>query len=333
MIEPPKEKRTRISMRTRTILALAALFLLQTAASAGWWDDVFEQKTVSLSTVLRNPNAFRGLDVAFVVQFHQVGEIDNPFYTKFEKDYYLNFSVWADEAPIWQRPAYDADFPFMFIDRIAPEHAEVVKAKTYDRFVIVGRVAEVFNGRPWIEVKGLKKLEGALNEPTLTHMVKAFTFKEYRKYGVAAQEFARAAHPALPPAVQFTILKNHASCLAQTEQRGEALAVIDQALEMNPTDEELVAMRAQCQEMPPSAEPARPGAILTAGRHDTPPAGDQRTVWTKRGTRETIRTRKTPPAPGSADASAPFVTEGASPESMPSGPAMPPSQTNTGNNN
>lgn len=265
-------------MLTHRLLPLLLVPVLAAPALGGWWDDIYEEKTVALSDILKRPESFRGIDVAFVVQFHAVGEIDNPFYTKFEKDYYLNFSVWADDAPIWDRDAYQKDFPYMFIERNAPEHVAFVKARMYDRFAVVGHVAEVFRGKPWIEVKGFRRVEGAMTEPSLAHMVKAFTFRKYHKHAVAAHEFQRALSDTLPPAVRLTILRSRAESLLELGQNEAALGDIDSALDLAKEDPGLLAMRDRCTITPATG----PGDPLT------PPEGPDGT---------TPVTAEAPPAP------------------------------------
>lgn len=221
---------------------LLALVAMPAAANNGWWDDVYEQKTVSLEAILKDPIAFRGLEVSFVVQFHRLGTIDNPYYTPFEKERYLNFSCWSDEAEIWDKKVYRQDFPYMFIDRMAKESAIVLKSRTYDRYLITGRVESIFRGKPWIEVVAFKKLEERMEEPVLIRMVKAFKLKNVRRYDAAASEFAAAVRDTLPRHIRSRLLRESGVCLAAVQRWDEAVRPLETASKMTPKDAELQKM-------------------------------------------------------------------------------------------
>lgn len=231
------------------VLAVALIALAAPAiAQDSWWNDAYEQKTVRLADILKTPRAYKGLDVSFVVQFNAVGSLDNPFYTKFEKDQYVNFSAWGDEARLWVKSEYKGDYPYLFIDRIKKDSQTILNAKSYDRFLVTGRVESIFRGKPWIEVKGLKPLEGKMTEPALIRMVKAYKLKSHRRFDAAASEFHLAAVKSLPTHVTGVVLREKGTCLAAAERFEDALPPLQKALEMSPKDEELAKMVKQCQE-------------------------------------------------------------------------------------
>ncbi len=241
------------------MLAIVTLLAVPAAATDGWWGDLYEQKTVTLEQILANPQAFRGLDVSFVVQFHQLGQIDNPYYTRFEKEQYVNFSVWSDTAPLWDRKAFRQDFPYLFIDRIAGESQTILKARAYDRFLITGRVESIFRGKPWIEVVGLKALEKKLTEPTLIKMVKGYKLKKARRFDAAATEFSRATNEKLPTHVQALLNKESGVCYAAASRYKDALVPLQKAAAMAPKDQDLQKILAHCRkqlEQTPVVKPA-----------------------------------------------------------------------------
>ncbi len=232
----------------RVIAALLALGLsaAPAAASGGWWDDLFEEKTVSLEHILKNPEAFRGLDVTFAVQFHKLGQIDNPYYTPFEKERYLNFSVWADGAALWNKDVYENDFAYMFIDRIATECQTILNSRCYDRYIVTGRVVSVFRGQPWIEVVGLKGVEKKLDEPTLIRMVKGYKLKGARRYDAAAGEFKNANGEKLPEGIQLLLHRESGLCYAAAHRYADALVPLEKTVRMNPKDEEAAKVLERC---------------------------------------------------------------------------------------
>jgi tetratricopeptide (TPR) repeat protein len=226
----------------KTLIPLALLLITLTASSdlsaqgEGWWDDLYEQRPVTLDQVLAEPHAYRNIDISFVVQFNSIGSIDNPYYTRFERDHYVNFSAWGDPAHLWRRSVYKASFPYLFMSRISKQSKDLLRANRYQRFVVAGRVASVFRGQPWIEVMGIKPLKGALTEPSLIHIVKANELKRIRRFDAAAGEFALADIPTLPVSVRTECLTQQAYCLSMANRYSDALRSLQQALALNPKD-------------------------------------------------------------------------------------------------
>ncbi|MFT7618562.1 MAG: hypothetical protein ACI97A_002206 [Planctomycetota bacterium] len=234
------------TIRISAMLAILTLMTVPAAATNGWWDDLYEDKAVTLEQVIAHPEAYKGMDISFVVQFHQLGQIDNPYYTRFEKGQYLNFSVWSDTAPLWDKKAYSADFPYLFIDRIATECQTILTSSAYDRFLITGRVASVFRGKPWIEVVGLKALEKNLTEPTLIKMVKAYKLKKAKRYDAAATEFNQATNEKLPTNVQTILNREAGVCFAAANRYKDALVPLERAVSLVPGDKNLIKVLAHC---------------------------------------------------------------------------------------
>lgn len=234
------------TIRISAMLAMLAFISLPAAATNGWWDDLYEEKTVTLEQVIAHPEAYKGMDVSFVVQFHQLGQIDNPYYTQFEKGQYLNFSVWSDSAELWSKKAYGDDFPYLFIDRIATECQTILTSSAYDRFLVTGRVASIFRGKPWIEVVGLKALEKKMTEPTLIKMVKAYKLKKAKRFDAAATEFNQATSEKLPVSVRTVLNREAGVCFAAASRFKDALVPLERASTLVPGDKDLIKILAHC---------------------------------------------------------------------------------------
>ncbi len=233
-------------MKTILMTAMLAILAPLAVADNGWWDDLYQEKTISLEQILAHPQAFKGMDVTFAVQFHQLGQIDNPYYTRFEKGQFVNFAAWSDSAALWDKKAYGADFPYLFIDRIAKESQTILTASPYDRFLVTGRVSSVFRGKPWIEVVGLKALDKKLTEPTLIKMVKAYKLKKAKRFDAAATEFNRATNEKLPVGVQTVLNKEAGVCFAAARRFKDALVPLEKAAILMPKDKDLQKILAHC---------------------------------------------------------------------------------------
>jgi hypothetical protein len=263
----------------RWLLGAGILLLPHGGGEDGWWSRLFDEKVVPLEKLLQNPEPFRGMKVAFVIQFHRLGTIENPYFTRFDDDWYLNFSAWPDSAPLWNREVYRRDFPCLFVRRGTDLASAITAAPVYSRWVVIGEVADIFKGVPWIEATQLRRLELSLTEPSLVRMVKGLTLKEHRRFDAAAQEFRLADHEALPLAVRTLVMREEAECLERAGRADAARLRREEALRVWPEDPHLAASKEPDQPSragpapgpgPRLAQPARPAA--GRGRRDaTPP--------------------------------------------------------------
>ena len=101
------------------VLSLVAVALVALVAAPVAAQDEKETQTVALEKILGNAQAFEGLTVSFVIQFHRLGRLDAPVFTKFEKDWYQNFSAWPDGAHLWDKETYKRDHQFFFVSRLS----------------------------------------------------------------------------------------------------------------------------------------------------------------------------------------------------------------------
>lgn len=239
------------TMKRQVISAAAFVLALALPSFAGpesWWSDVLDHETVPLAKILENPAGFRGLEVAFVMQFHRLGTIDNPFYTPFEKESYVNFSCWGDEMPLWDKDVYKNDFPYLFVERNTELSQMITKARLYDRMVVVARIEAIFRGKPWIEVVSIEPLEESMTEPALVHLVKAFTLKRVRRWDAAAAEFQLSCAPGLPDPIKVMSLREQGLCLAAADRCEDAVEPLQKALLLSPKDPELARLCKQVKE-------------------------------------------------------------------------------------
>lgn len=251
-----------MSKAVHSLLAVTLISAAVCAQSAGgWWGDVYDDHPVALEDILERPNSFRGQTVSFVVQIHRLGKVENPFYTRFDKDWYINFSVWSDRAPLWDKSAYKNDFQYLFIKRESKAAKTILKAPTYSRFVVVAEVSAVFKGKPWMEVKGLEGLDKSMNEASLVHMVKGTTLAKVNRHYAAAQEFAAAETDSLPRNTRVLLRTWQARALFAAGKYKPALqsmqAAISLASEATALKAELAGMKKRAAEQPEQTEPAK----------------------------------------------------------------------------
>lgn len=172
-----------------------------------------ESQLVPLEKVMKHPKGFRHVLVSFVAQFHSLGQLDNPVHTRFETDWYQNFSVWPDSSPLWVKSAYAKDFPYLFIKRLSEGAKIVAHAAPYSRWVITGKVTDDFGGVPWIEVLGMEALDHSLDPVSLRHLIKAFRHQRANQFNEAAAAFHAAEHKGLTMSVRSMAMREEALSL------------------------------------------------------------------------------------------------------------------------
>jgi hypothetical protein len=233
----------------------------------GWWDDVFTERTVTLTKVLASPDAYRDLPINFTVQFHQIAKTGPSFFTRFEPDSWLGFSAWSEDAPLWEKKAYENDFPHLFVRRDGADFRTVNGAAIYDRFSVSGVVRDVIKGKPWIEVTSVRRLPEKMSEGSLVHLVKGLTLRDHRRFDAAAREFQAADADTLPLQVRLLGMREEAFALLNAKKPLAAEERLVAALALDPQSSETAAALAHVREamksMPErltTSRPASPGA-------------------------------------------------------------------------
>ena len=191
-----------------------------------------ETQTIALEKILGNPQPFEGLTVTLALQFHQLGRLDGPVFTKFEKDWYQNFSAWPDASNLWEKKDYINAYQYFFIFRHSEGASQIIHAPPYSRWLVTAQVSEIFNGKPWFEVKGLRKLDKSVNLGTLKNLVAGFRAAGKEQWQVAASAFRAADAKSLPTDIRLMAMNQEAAALHAAGRTVEACDRLEVALKM-----------------------------------------------------------------------------------------------------
>jgi hypothetical protein len=164
-------------------LLVALVVGLAPEARAGWWDDLDKGERVRLADVIAQPKPWRNKRITFTCVYHKPDQVFAPYFTRFHPERHLNLTVWADGAPVWERDAFVADFPHLYLERTHVQRDEALSLATFTRVEVTGEVKDVYRNLPWIQVHGIRKTGGTLGEPVVQAMV-------------AGDNYLRAADPA-----------------------------------------------------------------------------------------------------------------------------------------
>lgn len=227
------------------ILPLMLLALLvsgvQAAGAATLGED--EVKIVPLQRILAEPHAYRGETVAFVATFHRVGSYDNPVHTQFQRDEFLNFSVWLPGTPLWFPESYKDDYPFLFVRHDTKGAELMLNAPLFSRWVITATIPSVCRDKPYILVQGLRRLDNQLDARSLSGMVHGFEAQRQGRFEDAAKYFHVAHHDDLPHSVRIVAVREEARSYYNAGDLRKAMSVVSRGLRIEPDDQLLRSMR------------------------------------------------------------------------------------------
>ena len=247
-------------MRIRPTLALATLALATTgfgvAAQAG--EDELDRgifkvlysrevgRSVStpipFARILANPLNYLNTYVRTWVRFHREESLETPEYTPFNREKYMNFSVWDADAKLWEEAVRLADMPFCFVEKDDRLTYEVAQLQKYDLLLVYGKVHTVFLGRPWIEVIRIERASKAtLTDAVLTHISVGEAFQKDGMVRHAIDEYDRV--------LQYNIMDDLAGEMWKRKGRNyldesvhdteKAIYSLDKARNYRPADPEV----------------------------------------------------------------------------------------------
>ena len=160
--------------------------------------DVIDFQSVGLSELRAKPTFFLGTRVQFVLQFEQVAEDWNPFFSRFGPADWMAVRGWADEEFTWHTDVYENPAARIFARRGSRAAQIIDRTRTYSRLRVNGVVREVFGGEPWIEIEAVETLKEEVGEGSILHVERALTLIEQGQFELALAQLQRAKAAPLP---------------------------------------------------------------------------------------------------------------------------------------
>ena len=115
---------------------------------------------VPMRQVLANPSAFRYVDVRFDAVLNRIGEKGFiPFWTTFQSESYLAFSVWPADAKLWQSEDRARSHPLFFLRKDSVGLRELLNAGRFSLVRISATVMSDYELKPWFEVNRVEVVE------------------------------------------------------------------------------------------------------------------------------------------------------------------------------
>jgi hypothetical protein len=181
-------------------LALVGALALGGAAKSS--EDVAPEAAIALERLHRDPQASLGQLVRVRFQFDAEVERWNPYLTRFGSADYRAFRVWSDEQFLWEKDQWEAPLAQLFTRRGGVAERALAGAPQLARFEAIGRVRQVFLGRPWIELEAVRRIGDEISESTLLHASRAVLALEDAHWAMAREHLERALVGSMPPAAR-----------------------------------------------------------------------------------------------------------------------------------
>lgn len=113
-----------------------------------------------LDAVREQPQSYFGTKFQFEGRFQKLGEIYQPFFTRFDHSRYMNFSAWDVGQKLADREEFLDSWPLLYVDRIrGPAIESLGGLERFQRFKATGIVQSVFDGKAFIEVLDIVPLD------------------------------------------------------------------------------------------------------------------------------------------------------------------------------
>lgn len=237
-------------IRTRTVVLLLGVLAAGGAgpASAGWWDDLDKGRSVSLPDVIAQPSRYKDQILSFFCIYHGRDQVFAPLAAPFHPQRHENFAVWPDGAPLWEKKAFGRDYPFLYISRAHPQHADLLGLEEFSRIEVTGRVRGMIRARPCIEVRSFRRTGQRLGLEVVRSVMVGDRYSEFGDLDLAYENYRRALQPDLPSTYDLLISKRLAETLRRLGREDEA--------------RQIEGSRILGGSGPPEPEPAPPGGRL-----------------------------------------------------------------------
>jgi tetratricopeptide (TPR) repeat protein len=253
-----------------------------------------ETKEVSLTDLLRNPREYLDVEVEFKVYFDATGRNFNPYYTRFNEDYYGNFSAWPIDARLYDRRDYPRPYPFFFAVKSNKVWKHAEDLDRLDVVTITGAVRDVFRAQPWIEVLDISSSGGGLSESDVREVIAGDASFVAGRYQDAARHYGRADGSGLPASVRADILRKKGDAHFRAGDYDDTQDAYEDALRHAP-DSDVLKRGVEAAKVAYGQNRSRRRGEAVQG--DTPePAPTTEPVGTGNGVDEVIRLLENPDA-------------------------------------
>jgi tetratricopeptide (TPR) repeat protein len=222
----------------RLLLAIACSMPLATGAVHESLNEDATVTPVEYPTLLGSPEQFLNSQVRFRCTFAQVASLFDPLTTAFNPIQYRNFVVWGYRASLWEPESRGKPLASLYVAKDLPADQVLSGLSKYQIIDVIGRVVQLSDGTPWIDVYKVVPVEmaGAFTDNAIYHVQQGLALAGDGLHDLADEHFAAAQSENLPVYAAVAVRHMHARELASAGHNREAIALLQAALDIASQD-------------------------------------------------------------------------------------------------
>ncbi len=215
-------------MRTVKLLLAIACCIPALPAASDKSIETRKVQGVTLERILATPGSFENTTVRFPAIWIGVTNVFDAQRSHFHPARYINVSVWDDRATLWDPAARAKPLTTLYMGKDQPGADRPARLQRYQAVEIEGRIADVMDGQPWIEVIAIRALDkrGAYSDASIAQLERAVAFADDNARDLAEEHFAAAFATDLPPAARVTVGELRARSLMAASRWNDAADVL-----------------------------------------------------------------------------------------------------------
>ncbi len=219
---------------TRWLACLAILTATTTVSAEGWMRELDDVKDVTLGDLLRAPKDYMDIPVRMHVYFNKEGKTQNPYYTRFNEDWYGNFSAWPIDARLYEKRDFQRVYGLFFVQKGAKVWKELLDEDRMQSMEILCVVRDVFRGSPWIEVFEYDTHSKGLDEEAVREILKGEGHFHNGRHKQAARMYDSALSSRYPRHVRVDLMRRLGDAYYHQGKYSSAIDTYEDALELAP---------------------------------------------------------------------------------------------------
>jgi len=223
-----------MSVRSLLLSATLATTVGLTGLQAASFVERLPIKDVQLEELRTAPSAFLNTRVRFRAVFVDTPGIYDPVHTPYSAERYLNIAVWDDEDRLYDPQVRARPLVTLYFDKRIYAQAEFPSMQKYQVVDIVGEVASIARGLPWVSIHTMTPVVGArsYNDNAIYHVEQARLLAEDSAFELADARFASALQESLPPHALMAIHELRARNSMNAGKHADAAKSLRTALDL-----------------------------------------------------------------------------------------------------
>ncbi len=209
------------------------------------YDPYRQYYETTLERVRENPRSFTNRHVSVRVLFHKIDDNFSPFFSQFDEENYINFSVWGVNQAIWRKKEMINDFPFFYIDNEHNDVNEILQARKFAIVELKCTVVNVMEGHPFIQVRQADlEYQKTYTDQLLGKLIRARSHYNKGNLDKAEKSYKKVmweGGDSFPVGAQGKIWKEMARAAFRDDNYRDAMTHAQRALEL--IDEEDVELK------------------------------------------------------------------------------------------